>query len=90
MCSSYGRVLKKILSSRRIRESNWHWGLKAPHQERGLGAAQPLSGVQGQCPVKGPGGEAPRGKTDLRFSHLLKLVLPWLRAILTRDVSVFE
>ena len=49
MCStSYGRVLKKILSSRRIRESNWHWGLEAPNQARGLAAAQPLSGVQGQ------------------------------------------
>ena len=69
------RVVKKISSSRRIRESNRHRGPEAPHQARDLGAAQAPTRGQGHRPVRGPGGEDPRSKTDLRFSCLLKLAL---------------
>ena len=40
---------------------------KAPTQARGLGAADNPSGVQGQSPVGGPGGEAPGSKMNLIF-----------------------
>ena len=39
----------------------------APAQARGLGAADAPSGVQGQSPVGGPGGEAPVSKMNLIF-----------------------
>ena len=42
-------------------------------EARGLGATEAPSGVQGQRPVGGPGGEAHGSKMDLVFSHLLKL-----------------
>ena len=48
-------------------------------EARGLGAAKAPSGVQGQHPIGGLGGEAPGSKMDLVFSHLLKL--PFLRAV---------
>ena len=48
-------------------------------EARGLGAVKAPSGVQGQHPIGGPGGEAPGSKMDLVFSHLLKL--PFLRAV---------
>ena len=47
--------------------SRRHWGPEAPREARGLGAAYAPSGVQGQRPFGGPGGEAPGSKTDLRF-----------------------
>ena len=87
--NNFLRVVK-ISSSRRIRKSSWHWGPEAPYQRWSLWAARAPSGVQGWHPVGGPGGETPMSKTDLRFSRLLKLALLSGRAILTREVSVFE
>ena len=42
------------------------WGLSAPIQARGLGAADVPSGVQG--PVVGPGDKAPGSKMNLMFN----------------------
>ena len=61
------RVVKKISSSRRIRESNRHWGPETP------------SWVQGQCEAK-----------QIWVFMLAEIGSPELRAMLTREVSVFE
>ena len=42
-------------------------GAGDPPQARDLGAAEAPSRVQGQSPVGGPGGEAPRRKMNLTF-----------------------
>ena len=48
-------------------------GRRPPKQARGLGAADAPSGVQGQSPVGGPGGEAPGSKMNLMFDIAKKL-----------------
>ena len=43
-------------------------GAEGPsHKRGGLGVADAPSGVQGQSPVGGPGGKAPRSKMNLMF-----------------------
>ena len=42
-------------------------GAGGPPQARGLRAAEAPSGVQGQSPIGGPGGEVPGSKMNLMF-----------------------
>ena len=42
-------------------------GAEGPHASEGSGVADAPSGVQGQSPVGGPGGEAPGSKMNLMF-----------------------
>ena len=83
-------MVVKISSSRRVRKSSQHWGQRPPTSCGVCEPPGPPAGVQGWHPVGEPGGETPVSKTDLRFSHLLKLALLSRRAMLTREVYVFE
>ena len=61
------RAVSRIWSRQWYFESRRLWGPKAPTQARGLGVADTPSGVQGQSPVGGPGGESPGSKINLTF-----------------------